>query len=174
VERNAQTLGCRDAGRVGLIAALLVLWTLWFPGLLSAQEVPAPGFFLPVGPSVGGVYDVDAEELSLSLGGDVSLVYLFGTSWTGAFLDGAYDFGPEAVRLAGGVEAGWFLFGLEAGTFAETDASGWSHGSRAGLLLSMSLVGSALRWSHDWVERTDRVELTVMLKWPFWLDEERP
>lgn len=160
-------------GRVGL-AAILAAGVLLFSSTLAAQEARAPGFFLPVGPSLGGVYDVDGEQFSLLLGGEVSLAYLFGTTWTGAFVDAAYDFGPDAARFAGGLELGWFLFGAEAGYFAEHRAGGWGHGPRVGVLWSMSLIGSALRWSHDLSEGTDRVELTLLLKWPFWLDEERP
>ncbi|PIE20168.1 MAG: hypothetical protein CSA66_01275 [Proteobacteria bacterium] len=150
-----------------LPAALATLALLAAPAAaMGPPDREGPGWFLPVGASLG--MSLTDGDVGVTLGGELSAVHLFGTAWLGLWADGLWDFGAERARTSAGLEAGWFVFGAEAGWVAEVrPAGGLDHGVRVGALLSGGVLTGYLRWAHlVREERPDVVEIGVLLKWP--------
>jgi hypothetical protein len=134
------------------------------PGSGAAR---APGWFVPAGLNVGGTAGLGARDSGLLLGAEISAVYLFGTPWAGIFADALYAFGEDRPRVAVGLEAGWFVFGVELGYTAELGPDGPAHGLRTGLVVTGGVLGAYVRWRHSPAIDGDDVEAGLLVKWPF-------
>ncbi len=155
-----------------LMALVMTLLTAVGAGPAAADGPPdreAPGWFLPLGLNLGG--SLGGGQGGFVLGGELSAVHLFGTSWAGLYGDVAHDFGADSLRAGAGVEAGWFIFGAELGWVVESGpGDGLDHGLRLGGVIGAGLLTGYVRWSHLFRGadrgRADIVEVGALLKWP--------
>ncbi|MCA9514370.1 MAG: hypothetical protein KC635_05465 [Myxococcales bacterium] len=134
----------------------------------------APGWFLPVGIELGGSTAIDGRDGrgGFLVGAELTLGYLFGTAWAGAFTDARWVTGAGVGRVAAGLEAGWFVFGAELAYTAELGGAEPVHGVRFGAVVTLGLAGVAARWCHGvaGAGAGDDVEVVLLLKWPLPLE----
>ncbi len=187
--------------RAAFAASLVVLVALPLAGARATpaepppdEARPAPGWFLLPGLSLGTAATVGSggsADWAFSLGGEVSAVYLWGTTWAGVYADGLWATPGDGGRLGAGAEVGWALLGLELGWVAKLAprlaGEPVRHGLRVGALVTLGGVASYLRWVHlpaasatvvspggpSPAGAENIVELGLLLKWPLGLSDQR-
>ncbi len=127
---------------------------------------------------------------AFTLGGEVSAVYLWGTTWAGLYADGAWATPGDGGRVGAGAEVGWAFWGLELGWAAKLSPRGPGepirHGLRVGVLTTVGAVDSYVRWVHlpgvggaagglsaASHGAEDIVTLGLLFKWPVGLSDQR-
>lgn len=158
-----------------LKSSLVALIVAALPLVPARADVPPPGtgvarapaWYIPTGLNVGGTAGLGDRDSGFLLGAEISAVYLFGMPWAGVWADALYAFGVDRPRVSVGVEAGWFIFGVELGYTAELGSDGPVHGFRTGFVITGGVVGAYVRWRHAPAIDGDDVEAGVLVKWPF-------
>ena len=148
------------------VAVTLLILSVCLSTQAQSEEVPDPGWFVPVGLNTG--LGVVGGSPSFLLGAEVSAVYLGEALWGGFYGDALYDFSQAQQRLSVGSEFGWLFLGAELGGVAIIGEARDIYGLRVGGLLTNGFSTAYLRWiglGHE--NQEDIFEAGLLFKWPF-------
>jgi len=158
------------------ILALAVVLLAAAPARADMGPKITSGWYLPTGITMGGGIHPD-DQHGFLLGAEVSGCYLSARSmlWAGAYVDGLYDFGPNAFRYSIGPEVGVSVLGLDFGYLGVVDdQDGYASGIQLRAIVSMGIFAAYGRWGHVFgdVSEHDFGEVGVLIKVPIHLDVE--
>jgi hypothetical protein len=135
------------------------------------------GYGESIGFTLGGLYDGSSHLLT---GGEASAFWYHAHSvgdslvstytWAGGYFEGVYDHSTHAARLSFGPEAGWGIFGVDAGALIEPshDDAATRYGFDVRALVTLGFVQGYVRYDHyfDNQPGSDAVEYGLLFKLP--------
>ncbi|MFP4598663.1 MAG: hypothetical protein ACLFVJ_10455 [Persicimonas sp.] len=127
---------------------------------------PVPGWQVLGGVNGGGSFGSPGG--GGFAGAELSVSRLMSGWWTGAYVDGVYDFGHSAATVTAGPEVGYGVLGLDGGAAARFAADGPDWGPQARLLVTAGVFSVFGRYTYLTDSDAHIGQAGVLFKLPLW------
>ena len=141
----------------------LILLALLSPGAAAAHGFNIDGLWIGTGVNAG--YGTGGD--GFLVGAEVSAVEFEDATWLGGYLDVLHAAESEATRVSFGLEAGYFLAGIDAGMSIDVESR--AVGARGRFIFSLAM--QSLYVGGLWFPDEDpSLEVGVLVKLPYEID----
>jgi hypothetical protein len=127
---------------------------------------PTPGWQVLGGVNGGGSFG--SQGGGGFAGAELSFNRLMAGWWTGAYVDGVYDFGHSAATVSAGPEIGYGVIGLDGGAAVQFGAGDPSWGPQARLLVTAGVFSIFGRYTYLTGPEAHIGQAGVLFKLPLW------